>query len=284
APLAERHGDAYPWLPRAKAWLELGDERAAGHALYEAFLAWREAKGHAIRYAGAPTIARGDARPGATDRFTTRNRRAALGEEARAELASIGEALGEYGVATGFAGRRAVDARPRAYEGLVLEAAARHGLDPNLLFAVMRVESVYQKEIVSYAGAIGLLQIMPRTGTLIARTRGIEGFHPEDLLDPGTNLDFGAWYLRSLLDRFDGHVPLAVAAYNGGPHNVRLWLRQLAPGAPLDVFAEHVPFIQTHRYVRRVLGHYQAYREQEGLAPLAFSLDRPRDAVDALGF
>ena len=179
---------------------------------------------------------------------------------------------------------RSAPARPRAHAHAVYAAAGRHDLDPNLLFAVMRVESVYQAGIVSYAGAIGLLQIMPRTGTLIARARGVSGFHPEDLRDPATNLDFGAWYLRSLLDRFEGRLPLAVAAYNGGPHNVRLWLRQRPLSMPLDVFAEHVPFEQTHRYVRRVLQHYQAYRAQEGLAPVALTLSRPGDARDPLGF
>lgn len=72
----------------------------------------------------------------------------------------------------------------------------------NWCWAVMRVESVYDRRIVSYAGAIGLLQIMPRTGRLIARSLGHEEFTAADLLDPRTSIEFGAWYLRSLIDRF----------------------------------------------------------------------------------
>ncbi len=160
----------------------------------------------------------------------------------------------------------------------------RHGLDPNLLFAIMRVESVYQKDIVSYAGAIGLCQIMPRTGQLIAAARGKDDYTAADLLDPETNLDFAAWYLRSLIERFDGHVPLAIASYNGGPHNVRRWLEDHAREMPLDAFLEHIPFDQTHRYVRRVLTHYRAYRAQQGLPMIALSTTLPAPGIDPVAF
>src|SRR5690606_27265557 len=122
---------------------------------------------------------------------------------------------------TGFGGIAEIEALPRAYARSVEEAARRHGLDPNLLFAVMRGASVYQKEIVSYAGALGLCQIMPRTGAVIASAKGDADYTTAWLLDPDVNLDYAAWYLRSLIERFDGHLPLAIASYNGGPHNVR---------------------------------------------------------------
>ncbi len=187
-------------------------------------------------------------------------------------------------MSTGFGGWDAVRARPRAYAAHVHAAAEAHGLDPNLLFAVMRVESVYQKDIVSYAGAIGLAQIMPRTGTLIARERGKADFTCADLLDPETNLEFAAWYLRSLIDRFDGHLPLAIASYNGGPHNVRRWMEEHGRDLPMDAFLEHIPFTQTHRYVRRVLGHYQAYRAQQGLPMISLSTTLPTPDPDPVGF
>ncbi len=184
----------------------------------------------------------------------------------------------------GFGGWARVAARPRAYEGLVREVAAAHGLDPNLLLAVMRVESVYQRQIVSYAGAVGLMQIMPRTGRLIANALGRDDFTTADLLDARTNLDFAAWYLASLIDRFDGRLPLAIASYNGGPHNVRRWLRDHAATMPLDAFLERIPFEQTHRYVRRVLGHYAAYREQENLPMERLSTAIPDLGPDPIGF
>ncbi|MCZ6806015.1 MAG: lytic transglycosylase domain-containing protein [Deltaproteobacteria bacterium] len=148
----------------------------------------------------------------------------------------------------------------------------------------MRVESAYHKHIVSYAGAVGLMQIMPRTGQLIAHALGHEDFSPADLLDPQTNLEFAAWYLTSLIHRFDGRLPLAIAAYNAGPHNVRRWMQECAEGASVDVLLERIPFTQTHRYVRRVLVHYEAYREQQELPAPRLSVQLPAQRVDPLSF
>lgn len=284
APLVEAHGEAYPWLGRAAAFLRIDRPDDAGTQLYEAFLAYREATGRPIRRAGLESVALGRDRRRRPTSFAVRRARRALDAEERETLASIGDSLGAVGVSTGFGGWDAVRERPRAYAAQVHAAAAAHGLDPNLLFAVMRVESVYQKDIVSYAGAIGLAQIMPRTGTLIARERGKADFTCADLLDPGTNLEFAAWYLRSLIDRFDGHLPLAIASYNGGPHNVRRWIEEHGQALPMDAFLEHIPFTQTHRYVRRVLGHYQAYRAQQGLPMIALSTTVPSPDPDPVGF
>lgn len=284
APLSAEHGEALPWLPRAEAFLRLGKVSEARQQLYETFLAWREAKGRAIRRCGLESVARGAQRPRRFTSWQVKQARRALKSTDLETLVEVSYAIGETGAATGFGGWDEVQARPRAHAALVEEAARTHGLDPNLLFAVMRVESVYQTEIVSYAGAIGLAQIMPRTGTLIAMERGMDDFTPADLLKPEVNLDFAAWYLRSLIDRFDGHLPLAIASYNGGPHNVRRWLAEYSSDMPLDTFLEHIPFDQTHRYVRRVLTHYQAYRAQQGLPMITLSTQLPEVTVDPVGF
>ncbi len=284
SPVVEAYGEAYPWLGRAEDLLRLGDAEAAGRQLYEAFLAWREATGRAIRRSGLPSVARGAERPRRFVPFALKAARRRLDATARAELIAVAEAVGDYGAATGFGGISAVEALPRAYEPEVEAAARRHGLDPNLLFAVMRVESVYQKEIVSYAGAIGLCQIMPRTGALIASAKGDTDYTTAWLLDPEVNLDYAAWYLRSLLERFDGHLPLAIASYNGGPHNVRRWLRDRVPSMPMEAFLEHIPFSQTHRYVRRVLGYYAAYRAQQDLPMIPLSVELPQLDADRVGF
>lgn len=284
APITADHGEALPWLARAEAFLRLGKVPEARQQLYEAFLAWRHAKGRPIRRCGLESVARGAKRPRRFVDWQLKRDRRALDASDLETLVSVSYAIGETGAATGFGGWSEVQARPRAHAALVEEAARNHGLDPNLLFAVMRVESVYQTEIVSYAGAIGLAQIMPRTGTLIAMERGMDDFTPADLLKPEVNLDFAAWYLRSLIDRWDGHLPLAIASYNGGPHNVRRWLAERSEQMPLDTFLEHIPFTQTHRYVRRVLTHYQAYRAQQGLAMVALSTELPEVGVDPVGF
>lgn len=148
----------------------------------------------------------------------------------------------------------------------------------------MRVESVYNPRIISYAGAIGLMQIMPRTGRLIAHRLGRDDFTVDQLLIPEVNIEFAAWYLSSLIRRWDGRLPLALASYNGGPHNVRRWMRDHADEMPLDAFLERIPFSQTHRYVRRVLTHYEAYRAQRGLAPAPLHLELPPARPDPTAF
>ena len=283
-PIGELHAASYPWIGRATALLRVGEREAATAELFETYLTWRHALGKPIARAGLNCVARADSRthePIATD---VRAARIQLSDEDRATLATVAATLGDVGTAGGFAGPDFLDSLPRAYEWLAVPAANRYGLDPNLLLAVMRVESAYQKHIVSYAGAVGLMQIMPRTGQLIAHSLGHDDFTPADLLDPRLNLEFAAWYLSSLIHRFDGRLPLAIAAYNGGPHNVRRWIQESADGTPLDVLLERIPFTQTHRYVRKVLVHYEAYRQQRELPMPQLSVQLPSQRVDPLAF
>ena len=283
-PIAERHLDSYPWIARAVDLLRLGERDAATTELFEAYLRWRDALGKPVARAGLDCVARADSRPQETIASDVRAARLGLSDQDRATLSMAAATLGDMGTAGGFAGPDFLETLPRAYEWLVVPAAKRYRLDPNLLLAVMRVESAYQKHIVSYAGAVGLMQIMPRTGQLIAHTLGHDDFTPADLLDPDLNLEFAAWYLTSLIQRFDGHLPLAIAAYNGGPHNVRRWIQEGAAGAPLDVLLERIPFTQTHRYVRKVLVHYEAYRKQRELPMPQLSVRLPEQRIDPLGF
>ncbi len=283
-PIGKAHSESLPWIGRAEDLLRIDEVDAAGAELYEAYLAWREARRRAIRRAGLESVSRGAERARSRMSWKLRKARLKLSVEEREVLARVARRIGEAGAATGFVGPTAVAARPRAYARLVERAAAKFGLDPNLLFAVMRVESVYQRRIVSYAGAVGLMQIMPRTGLRIAQSLGRNDFTTADLLDPNTNLEFAAWYLRSLIERFNGRLPLAIASYNGGPHNVRKWLREYGEHLPLDVFLERIPFTQTHRYVRRVLTHYRAYRAQQGLPMQQLSVALPRLDADSVAF
>ena len=278
------HRDSYPWIARAAALLQVGEREAATAELFETYLTWRHAIGKPIARAGLICVARADGRtdkPIARDVLASRRE---LTDEDRATLAAVAATLGDMGTAGGLLGPDFIDTLPRAYEWLAVPAARRYGLDPNVLLAVMRVESAYQKHIVSYAGAVGLMQIMPRTGQLIAHTLGHDDFTPADLLDPRLNLEFAAWYLSSLIHRFDGRLPLAIAAYNGGPHNVRRWIQESADGTPLDVLLERIPFTQTHRYVRKVLVHYEAYRQQRELPMPQLSVQLPPQRVDPLAF
>lgn len=283
--LARRHGEAFPWFGRALATLRLGDALGATEELHEAALAWHEARGLSPVRAGVEAVYRGASPPRrAVSRDLWRARRA-LPNEDRLALARVAASLGDHGLAVRFGGRGHAATRPRAYEDIVTEIAEARDLDPNLLLAVMRVESVYNPRIVSYAGAVGLMQIMPRTGRLIARSLGRESeFGVDDLLEPRTNLEFAAWYLSSLIRRFEGRVPLAIASYNGGPHNVRRWLNEHSSSMPLDAFLERIPFTQTHRYVRRVLSHWAAYRAQQGLPMIELDPTLPELSPDRVAF
>ena len=283
-PIAEAHANGYPWIARAVDLLRVGERDAAIEELFEAYLQWRHAQGRPIARAGLECVARADNRVNEPIASDVRAVRLELTQEERESIATVAAALGDIGTAGGLAGPDFIDTLPRAYEWLVVPAASRHGLDPNLLLAVMRVESAFQKHIVSYAGAVGLMQIMPRTGQWIAHALGRQDFTPADLLNPRLNVEFAAWYLTSLIRRFDGHLPLAIAAYNGGPHNVRRWMQESAEEMPLDVLLERIPFTQTHRYVRKVLVYYQAYRQQRDLEMPQLSVVLPEQRVDPLAF
>ena len=278
--LVEQLGDDVPRLGRAYDLLRLGEHKAANDELYELQLDWRAARGTPTRNTGLEAVYRGDRRPNPTMSQATRRALRQLSNTARQTLIEVAVDLGDEATATGFSGFARASDHPRAYEHLVNDAARRHGLDPNLLLAVMRVESVYQRQIISYAGAVGLMQIMPRTGRLIADRLGRDTFTTADLLEPEVNIEFAAWYLASLIERFDGRLPLAIASYNGGPHNVRKWLHEHGDDMQLDAFLERIPFSQTHRYVRRVLTHYREYRAQQGLPMEQLSVRLPTDLDD----
>ena len=282
-PLVEAHGEAYPWLGRALDLTELDRFTDAADELNEVYMAWRDAKGSPRLRSGLEAVYTGSAPPRRPADWALRKARTSLDATARTTLSSVARMLGDPGVGLRF-GTWRIGQRPRAYSEQVHAAAEKYGVDPNLLFAVMRVESIYNRRIVSYAGAVGLMQIMPATGRRIADRLGVEDFAVTDLLDPQTNVEFSAWYLSSLIERFEGRLPLAIASYNGGPHNVRLWMRENHPDMPLDAFLERIPFSQTHRYVRRVLTHYAAYRAQKDLPMTRLDVSLPPAKPDPLAF
>ncbi|MDR7542845.1 MAG: lytic transglycosylase domain-containing protein [Armatimonadota bacterium] len=145
-------------------------------------------------------------------------------------------------------------AYPRAFWPEVTDAARAAGIDPLLLLALVREESRYDPAVISPAGAVGLAQLLPQTAQALS---GELGRTRERLKEPATNLTLGARYLRLQLDRFDGDLRLALAAYNAGPGAARRWVG-LDPDP--DHFVERIPFAETRAYVQRVLGAYGIYR------------------------
>jgi soluble lytic murein transglycosylase len=122
----------------------------------------------------------------------------------------------------------------------------------------VRQESRYNPVAVSHADAVGLTQVIPPTGRLIAQSLGIP-WDPSDLTRPASSLRFGANYLAGQIERFDGNIFAALAAYNGGPHNAARWLeQQWRPGAA--GYIDAIDFTETQGYVEDVIEQYAWYR------------------------
>jgi peptidoglycan lytic transglycosylase len=140
-----------------------------------------------------------------------------------------------------------------------VEAEAREfGVDPVLLAALVRQESVFDVEAQSRAGARGLAQLMP--GTAAQAARGLDvTMYPEWLTVPDLNLHLGASHLAALLKRFHGRVEVAAAAYNAGGAPVARWLTRPGAADP-DQFVEQIPYPETRGYVRAVLRNRDLYR------------------------
>ena len=150
-------------------------------------------------------------------------------------------------------------AYPVVAAGEIWRHSQEFNVDPYLVMGIMRQESSYRNTALSRVGAIGLIQVMPSTGARVAAMMGEQTYSPLDLEDPSTNLRYGTFYLSKLLDRFDGVFPLAVASYNGGPHNVSRWYERHQGEIDLDAYVEQIEYDETRDYVKRVSGHYSRY-------------------------
>lgn len=152
---------------------------------------------------------------------------------------------------------------PRGFQEHVEAAARAEGLDPHLVYAVIREESHFRPEAVSGAGALGLMQLMPSTAQWIERERGRRDSGAPSLHDPAVNLALGAWYLRYLAEKFgdkETRWRWAMAAYNAGLKPTTAWLaRWKAKGRPADIL-EIIDFTETRNYVKKVDASWQAYR------------------------
>ncbi len=148
---------------------------------------------------------------------------------------------------------------PFPYRELVRREAAEWGVDPFMMAAIIRQESAFKADIVSHAGAIGLMQVMPPTGAELARTHGPNGFTRESLTRPEVNLHLGAAFFVDMSRRYDGELPLVLSAYNAGPTRATRWRRYPEASDPLR-FTERIPFTETRGYVKSVRRNLGLYR------------------------
>lgn len=153
---------------------------------------------------------------------------------------------------------------PIKYENYVEKYSEEYGVDICLVYGVIRTESNFDPEAVSSAGAIGLMQLMPDTFLWLQNYR--TQFMPDKILDsdelydPKTNIEYGVYLLRFLLDRYEGNTSLAICAYNAGYGNVDDWLANGTISAS-NVLAENVPFPETSNYLTKVSSAADVYKE-----------------------
>ena len=147
---------------------------------------------------------------------------------------------------------------PVYFKDLVLPEAEANNLDPLLVFALIRQESLFEGLATSFATAQGLMQIIPDTGEWIALKMGWPNYQNSDVYRPYINVKFGTFYLRWVLDQVDDLPYVALAGYNGGPANAMQWLG--ISGPDLDLFVQTITYDETRTYVRRIYEQYSVYR------------------------
>ena len=146
---------------------------------------------------------------------------------------------------------------PRAYREFIEKYSPTGENPPYYLYTIMQKESAYNPHDVSYADAIGLLQMIPPTSRRVALR--IDTPYTDDVLyDPEGNIRFGAWYIGHLLQKFKGQIALGAGSYNAGPRAMMKWVK-MHGSRPLDEFIELTPYTQTREYMKKVLDIYTRY-------------------------
>ena len=155
--------------------------------------------------------------------------------------------------------QRVVETYPIQYSAEIEAAAQEFGLEPAYLYAVVLAESSFRPNVVSGVGAVGLMQIMPDTGKWLAGKVGMKDTFTEDMLtDPAVNVRLGGWYLRFLLDRYNGDMTCATAAFHAGQGTVDKWLDN-PTYSPDGATLAFIAYDSTSDYVKKVLKYYEKY-------------------------
>lgn len=151
---------------------------------------------------------------------------------------------------------------PIRYKNLVEKYANVYKLDQSLVYSVIKVESGFNKNAVSNAGAKGLMQLMPETADEIARKLNVQNFTYEMLFSPDTNIRFGCYYLNYLLNIFNGNVTNALAGYNAGFYKVSLWLEN--SNYSQNGTVTNPPIKETQNYIKKVNTAIKIYNKKLG--------------------
>jgi soluble lytic murein transglycosylase len=152
---------------------------------------------------------------------------------------------------------------PKAYWSDLKRSAAANALDPYLVASLIRQESEFNPNAVSRANAVGLMQLLPKTGKLVAKEVKLQRYNASQLYTPAVNLQLGTRYFRGMVDKFGGSFEYALAAYNAGSDRVDDWLSQGKYRDPQE-FVESIPFTETREYVQAILRNASVYKQIYG--------------------
>jgi len=152
---------------------------------------------------------------------------------------------------------------PKAYWPDLRKYSVLNGLDPYLVASLIRQESEFNALAISRANAVGLMQLLPKTGKTVAKQVKLKGYSAPQLYTPAVNLELGTRYFREMVDKYNGQFEYALAAYNAGSDRVGDWLGQGHYRDPQE-FVESIPFTETREYVQAILRNANVYRQLYG--------------------
>ena len=152
---------------------------------------------------------------------------------------------------------------PKAYWADLRKYSVLNGLDPYLVASLIRQESEFNAMALSHANAVGLMQLLPKTGKTVAKQVKLKGYSAPQLFTPAVNLELGTRYFKEMVDKYNGQFEYALAAYNAGTDRVGDWLGQGHYRDPQE-FVESIPFTETREYVQAILRNANVYRQLYG--------------------
>jgi soluble lytic murein transglycosylase len=152
---------------------------------------------------------------------------------------------------------------PKAYWTDLRKYSELNGLDPYLVASLIRQESEFNALALSRANAVGLMQLLPKTGKSVAKQVKLKGYSAPQLYTPAVNLELGTRYFKDMVDKYNGQFEYALAAYNAGTDRVGDWLGQGHYRDPQE-FVESIPFTETREYVQAILRNASVYRQLYG--------------------
>ncbi|RUR09383.1 transglycosylase SLT domain-containing protein [Legionella sp. km772] len=148
---------------------------------------------------------------------------------------------------------------PLAYQNAVKMYAKQYNIPPEFVYAIIRQESGFREDVVSFAGARGLMQVMPRTASVVSKMSKIPYSNQDQLFLSQKNINIGIAYLQQLTKRFSNHPVLVAAAYNAGPRQVVYWLKNHPP-KEIDLWIETLPWQETRNYLKNVMAFAVVYQ------------------------